>query len=234
MAMVKLLQLPVMIALLAISISFATPAQGQERTRLPTYPHAAISLDHMFIEMRGTTHTVKSGETLTVIAGDRFLIRDVVLNQPQLRPQRINVYGFIPADPKQNDDRGSIIYTRDLQKKYALDKQGTMFAVLVTTAGRLHGTVYVRIVPPQLSHVVLSVNGKQVTLRPDDPPKMFQVNDAIKMESVAANFSTDGDEVVVRFVKEAAQPRTGIARWTLELKRSGVVFARIPMQVQTP
>jgi len=158
-------------------------------------------VDGFVVAAHGGKRWLADGETLELVRGDTLEIVDIV---PSMGPERVtvNFKGFV-GDREHNtgEDRGYRIQTdeKTLMGRYALNKKGNLYEVLVTrnVDEEVIGRLLVRLLPPELSFLLLRLDGGRIVgLRPGDNLSLAGV-EAICLEDVRTNLFRE-DRVCLR------------------------------------
>src|SRR5690606_20042253 len=157
----------------ALVLGFAFLLSGWVRPYLPgdkkpTATHGE-KLDFVVLKVGDKRHVVRADEEIALVYGAQFVVEDAVLRNPSEHVERVNVVGFTHGSWPTDEDRTRRIDTsRDLQDKWSEDGNGQVYAITAATKDRLHGTVYVRILRPELRYAEILVNGKKHVMRDGD------------------------------------------------------------------
>jgi hypothetical protein len=222
-------------ARLVTSIGLAAATIAWTRPTLPTAARRVTApreeLDYMIFVVNGATRVVNAEDELAVNWGDTVEVKDAALRDPAQSPKSVEVVGMKRGSKRRADGRGASFTTEQLKPKSSEGGKGELYAVLATTKSRLHGAVYLRLLPPVLRYAELSVNGVTRVLR-DGEPLAVRASDQVKVEKVVTNLESNAG---VLFEIGGASPPTdaarGYAEYTVSFRRGGAVFARIPLRV---
>ncbi|MFZ5562740.1 MAG: M14/M99 family metallopeptidase, partial [Thermodesulfobacteriota bacterium] len=108
------------------------------------------------VEINGKPQTFANYAHVELVRGDTFKIVDVVGNGPD-DDLTVNFKGFVGSrQTNTGEDRGLLIHTgTDLLERYALDKKGRDYQVVVTRNNEMTGKLFVQINPPVLKYLML-------------------------------------------------------------------------------
>jgi len=88
----------------------------------------------------------RNGETFRLDRSDRIEIVDVTTNLPADLAQQVqvNFRGYVGRQGAE--DRGEAVYVgRDLLPRFSVDGQGRRYAINVSHAGKIFGTVFIQV-----------------------------------------------------------------------------------------
>src|SRR5690606_31047379 len=104
--------------------------------------------DYLVIEVNGKSRLVRRNETLTIVLGDKVLIRKAALKGSAEEPQVVNLVGFVGGNGKNSaEDRGHLVDTaKDLLVSWSIDKKGEQYLIKATTGEFLHGEITLSLV----------------------------------------------------------------------------------------
>lgn len=193
-------------------------------------------LDYVTIEVGGETKIVRSGQEVSLVIGDVFLVKDAYLVDKRIRPAFVNVIGFAHHQPKlnPNEDRGQAIDTTLLTRKAGWSEagRGQVFAIAAQTGKDVHGVVFLRLAEPALRFAEILINGQPRTMR-DGEALNLKKSDRIKVQRVVTNL-VDDSGVTFQIVEPLEPSRDDVAqshRYEIRFLRGGRLFAAIPCQV---
>ena len=193
-----------------VLVVFSTANAGWVRPDVPTKTKPVTiygdQLRLVNIEVNGAIHSVKNGETLNVVRGDKLKVLGGVLNNSAGKIAEINVVGFDSPRSRNGDDRNIEFRTTALLDRWSEKKDGSSFAIVATSGKNRHGYVILSLIEPVLKFAVLDLNGREVVLR-DGEPFIAAGTDKVRVKRVATNIS-DNDNVFVQVIPVKGQPGT--------------------------
>ena len=195
-------------------------------------------LDLVVLEVNGGAVPVKSGETVQVVWGDEIMVKSAHLRGIGKSPETVNFVGFKGKDHRRPyDDRGYLIKThKDLLASWSVFGKGKRYRIKVSSTKKVHGTVFVELMPPKLSYVDLSVEGEEKT-RVLREGEMLSVSsrDKFKVTRFATNIENVEKGVAMKLipvtkVKEPGDKAASV--YEMVFYRYEKEFARIPIYIK--
>ncbi len=180
----------------------------------------------MSVEVNGTTHHVKNGETLRVVRGDKIRILDGKLNDAAKKIGAINIIGVSSPKSRNNDDRKIEFSSFSFQNEWSEKKQGDTFAAIASSGNEMNGAVFFKLIEPELNFAVLDVNGREVVLRSGEP-FVGSAKDQVRVKRVVTNI-TDNENVFVQMVP--IKGRNG--EYEMRFLREKLIFAKLPLKLE--
>ena len=211
-------------------LTFCSALVGWVRPELPTKTKPATSfgtqLQQVSVEVNGTTHLVKNGETLRVVRGDKIRILEGTLNEVGKKIEAINVIGFNSPKSRKGDDRKIEFSSFAFQNEWSENKQGDTFVAIASSGNVTHGAVFFKLIEPELNFAVLDVNGREVVLRSGEP-FVGSATDQVRVKRVVTNVA-DNDNVFVQMVP--VKGRSG--EYEMRFLREKLIFAKLPLKLE--
>lgn len=211
-------------------VVFCTTLVGWVRPDVPTKTKPSVTyadqLQLVTIEVNGAIQSVKNGESLKVVRGDKIKILSGILNNPTNKIDELNVIGFDSPKSRKGDDRNIEFKTTALQERWSENRDGLNFVVIATSGKSTHGYVFLSLIEPVLKFAVLDLNGREVVLR-DGEPFVASGSDKVRVKRVATNVS-DNDNVFVQVIPVKGRP----GEYEMRFLREKMIFARLPMKLE--
>lgn len=213
-----------------VLLIFCPTLVGWVRPELPTKTKPANSfgtqLQQVSIEVNGTTHHVKNGETLRVVRGDKIRVLDGKLNDKAKKIETINIIGVSNPKSRKNDDRKIEFSSFAFQNEWSENKQGDTFVAIASSGDETHGAVFFKLIEPELNYAVLDVNGLEVVLRSGEP-FVGSSTDQVRVKRVVTNVA-DNENVFVQMVP--IRGRSG--EYEMRFLREKLIFAKLPLKLE--
>lgn len=192
-------------------------------------------LEYLTVEVNGTPVRVSSGQELVVVEGDQLRLLDPVLRDPSKKVESVNWIGYRSKSGRSNDDRGQVLHTeRDLIKKWALGPDKNRYKVKIGSAKTRHGEVWLKVIRPELEYLKVKINESFRLLRDGEVLRVSALDD-FKIVEAQTNISDQNERVSVQImpVEETGKIQS-LKFYNIQLLLAGRVFAKIPMQVESP
>lgn len=194
-------------------------------------------LEFVVLKVDGQRKVILNGEEIAVIYGSRLEVEDAVLRKSSDHAESVNVVGYTHGGWPPDEDRTRQIDTAaDLKTEWSESGAGQVYAITAATKKVLHGSVYFRLIRPELRYAEVMVNGKKHVMR-DGQSLNLNASDKIKVLKVETNLESSED-VVFQVMKVGDNKTSGFlgshgSELTHELRfrRGDYVFARIPLKV---
>ena len=209
---------------------FYSALVGWVRPELPTKTKPATSfgtqLQQVSVEVNGTTHNIKNGETLRIVRGDKIRILDGKLNDPKKKIDAINIIGVSNPKSRNNDDRKIEFSSFTFQSEWSENKQGETFVAIVSSGNETNGAVFLKLIEPELNYAVLDVNGREEVLRSGEA-FVGSATDQVRVKRVVTNVA-DNENVFVQMVP--VKGRNG--EYEMRFLREKLIFAKLPLKLE--
>jgi hypothetical protein len=180
-------------------------------------------LDYILIEINGIPRTVRNGEELHLIRGDKLLVREAYLHRG-LSPKEVQVVGLTRTRSGTPDARGTEFRTKDLASRQSEGGKGQIYAIMVRTKKELHGVAYLRIQEPTLRYAEVTINNQKRVIRDGEVLKVSP-KDLFKLDRIVTNL--EGDEGVVFQIADGSHGERAI-----RFLRHGIAFATVPLVIE--
>jgi hypothetical protein len=239
------------LAVLAAALLSAAWVRPQVPTTAKPAEDRSQKLDYMIIAVNGEPRMVRDGQEITIVRGDKLLVKDASLVDRSMQAGELNVVGFVGSRKTPANDKGFELDTAvDLKPGWSEDGRGDVYAIVAATRSLRHGSVFVRLLEPELRYAQLSVNGKPMILRAGEPITVAGP-DKVKVERVVTNLQSNAGvyfQIVPAFVEPdaaAADLAAGAAAvaaapaepkpvqdYEIRFLRGERLFATIPLKVK--
>ena len=100
----------------------------------------------VILEVNGARKELRNGEHLTVKRGDAIRINEGFAPDRDPKSFRVNFSGFIGDPNNPAEDRGYLINTAELLKKFAVDKKGNSYKIELLVGKKPIGNVFVDLI----------------------------------------------------------------------------------------
>ena len=197
-------------------------------------------LDYYIVERNGERISLSKDKELSFVRGDILKIISAVLKRGGAQIGEVNVVGFRGKHAGEGrDDLGEEIDTSStLDSKYwAVNPEGTLYAVISATNGRKHGIAFLKRTEPRLKYVDIRLNDKIRVMREGQVIRM-KADDTFKVEKVVTNLK-NLDQVRFKLVKVKKPDQKKLKKllgnsdaYELIFQHRSYVFASIPMLVE--
>lgn len=178
-------------------------------------------LDMVILEVSGSRRSVKNHEEITLVRGDKIVIKSALLTNGQISTGALNLVGFTSAEHPGIFDQDATIDTNvDLVERWSERGEGLLYVITAVEKGRLQGEVYLRLTEPTLNYAVLSINGATRVMRDGELLQVLDT-DMVKVERVETN------------VEPLTDVLFQIGPEHIRFLRGSQVFAEIPLQLRT-
>ncbi len=199
--------------------------------------------ERLIVEINGNRTEWTAIDPLPIVKGDLIiLLEGWIFDQKSKQVDRIDLVGFSSRTVKNSlNDQGFVINTaQDLQSRFSIDGQKSIFEIKGFIDGVLVSKSSIQLVDPRLEKVEISLNGVRRTLK-DGEKLTIKASDRIAVLNVATNIR--GNESVTHELRESKSrqnkekipsPKIDAILPNKELifSRNGQTFGRIPIQWQ--
>ena len=200
---------------------------GQE----PTDP--GKKLDFLILEKNGTRVSVRDGEILQILRGDKLKLIDAKIRDGS-SATKVNFVGFSPPKSRGSHDlRYTIDTGRDLIKKWSGGGAGKLYTINANTGDLYQGHILLELIEPSLEYCEVLIDGKPKILR-ENESLTVSASSKFKVNRVVTNVDVP-EEVMFDIVPEkAASGNTPNGKlYSIEFSRSGRIFGKIPLRIES-
>jgi len=138
--------------------------------------------NYLVLELNGNIEIFNNVNEIHIVEGDILKIIDTVPSSKNNDYVRINFYGFVPKDYKNNaDDRNVSINTgKDLLQQYSEDGQGSIYRIRVEEGNNILSIFRIVLQKPKLKFIKIKNNNIVFNVKNGDTIK-FKANEKIEI-----------------------------------------------------
>lgn len=198
------------------------------RAATPMERGQAMVLEAIAIDINGDRQLASPGQTLEIVQGDLITLVDAWQKDREKPIDSLDLVGYAPRGRhNRKDDRKFVINTAvDLQPRFAVDKEQTLYPLKAMVANQVVGEIWLKVLPPRLDRVEISLNGATRTLQ-NGEYLTLKSSDKIVVRRVVTNVR--GNENVRNEIR-VGRNRDGSKQRELVFLRGEKTFGRIPIQ----
>lgn len=190
------------------------------------------TLKHLFLNINGEKTKIDAHSSIEIVKGDLVTLLEgwCEVNGVAQKADQLDLLGFAPKRNRGvlKDDTTFVIDTaKDLQEQFSIDPAKSSYEVRAIIAGQPLGSVVIKLVPPRLDRVEVSINGHSKFLHDGDTLKL-RSTDKIAVRQVVTNVR--GNENIRHELKTNSAKSKISPSKELVFARGNQIIGRIPIQ----